>query len=154
MSCQRWHKYQIRLSRWVFDAGESAILSPVNVVAAEEETRSNCHPKSEFMPLRSFSWKIYVLPAALMLCWCCSQKVIKMSEMLQTHKTTFLLSWFLHLGRKQVLVSWWDKKVKNAEASSWQYFYTNPPWCAFQEDTGRVNIRYHFGQVEVPPPFF
>ena len=40
----------------------------------------------------------------LMLCWCCSQKVIKMSEMLQTHKTTFLLSWFLHLGRKQELL--------------------------------------------------
>ena len=25
----------------------------------------------------------------LMLCWCCSQKVIKMSEMLQTHKRRF-----------------------------------------------------------------
>ena len=60
------HRSNLRFSPvHVFDAGESAILSPVNVVAAEEETRSNCHPKSEFMPLRSFSWKIYVLPAAL-----------------------------------------------------------------------------------------
>ena len=49
----------------MLESRESTILSPVNVVAAEEETRSNCHPKSEFMLLRSFSWKIYVLPAAL-----------------------------------------------------------------------------------------
>ena len=45
----------------------------------------------------------------LMLGWCCSQKVIKMSEMLQTHKTTFLLSWFLHLGRKQEVSCRWVK---------------------------------------------